>query len=709
MEQGKLLGLSSVLPRDLFGSIRIKLIVYFSLLFAVVLTLVGLINIFGIPFTAYTGRQGQQREEAFRSLDLIADLKEEQLERWIKERRDDAHMLSDNELTRNRVSQLLAKAAQYSTGHSLNEALLLLQQEQVYGELLDLLNSAKAAHEVYDTIYLADARTGTVWISTDDTMLGRDIHQQTSFTQVLEDGHVYVSDIQLKPGPERPHLHLSHTIVDTDGEPIVVMVIEISTDDILRPILHTGSGLGERGEALLVNKDREILNLLKHPLADGSLARPLDYRISAQPAVRAARGAEGFIEAEDYRGEPVLAAYRNIEVSSEGGWGMVVKRDRAELFAPLRQDILYTAAGGLVGLLAVVGLTVVMAGSLTRPLLKLSQTAQQVAKGNLEARAPVATSDEVGRLATIFNAMVQRIQNWYVELEAQVQTRTAELARINEDLKQEISERKQAEEERKRLNRDLLDKNKELEQIVYVTSHDLRSPLVNIQGFSRELEHTFKEVKAALERPETPAGLRQELTPLLEDDIPESLQYIFSSTAKMDSLLSGLLRLSRLGRTSLNIEKLDMNKLMAKVADNFVFRLQTIDAELEIGDLPPCLGDETQISQVFANLVDNALKYLKPDRPGFIRISGRIEGREVIYCVEDNGMGIAPEHQQKIYEIFHRLNPDQNQGEGLGLTIVHKILDRQRGKIWVESEPGHGSRFFVALPAGQAQEKGDSQ
>jgi len=831
MEQGNLLVLSSVLARGLFSSIRTRLIIYFSLLFAVVLVLVGLINIFGIPFSAYSGRQGQQREEAFHSLELIADLKEEQLERWITERRDDAHMISDNDIIRNKVAQLLEKVTEYSTSHSLNETLLLLQQEQVYREILDLLNSVRFSHEVYDTIYLTDVRTGTVWISTDDTLLGRDIHQQTSFTQVLEDEHIYVSDIQIGPRSERPHLYLNHIIIDADGEPIAVMVMQISTGDIFRPLLHTGIGLGEKGEALLVNQDREILNPLKHPLADGSLARPLDYQINAQPAARAAGGAEGFIETEDYRGEPVLAAYRNVEVSSEGGWGMVVKLDRAELFAPLRQDILYTLVIGMVGLLAVVGFTVIIAGSLTKPLLDLSQTAQQVAEGNLEARAPVASSDEVGRLAAIFNAMVQRIQNWYVELEAQVQTRTAELAQVNEELKLEImerqrmekalqqsrlryqmlfermldgyalheiicdkngrpidykfldinpafekltglnrdivgktvleilpgteqywidtygqvaltgqplnfenysdavgggwyevivfrpaagqfatifrdvTERKQAEKERERLNRDLLDKNKELEQIVYVTSHDLRSPLVNIQGFSREMEHAFKDVLAALQRPNVPAELRRDLAPILEDDIPESLQYIFSSTAKMDSLLSGLLRLSRLGRTALNIEKLDANKVISNISDVFEFRLQTIDAELEIGDLPPCWGDETQISQVFANLVDNALKYLSPDRSGIIRISGRNEGKEVIYCVEDNGIGIAPEHQQKIYEIFHRLNPDQNQGEGLGLTIVHRILDRHRGKIWVESEPGHGSKFFVLLPASRPKKK----
>jgi len=113
--------------------------------------------------------------------------------------------------------------------------------------------------------------------------------------------------------------------------------------------------------------------------------------------------------------------------------------------------------------------------------------------------------------------------------------------------------------------------------------------------------------------------------------------------------------------------------------------------------LPSCSGDEAQIGQVFSNLLDNALKYLDPDRKGVIRISGT---RQLVYCVEDNGIGVKMSHQNKIFEIFHRLNPgDGTAGEGLGLAIVHRILDRHGGRIWVESKPGKGSKFFVSLSA----------
>ena len=110
-------------------------------------------------------------------------------------------------------------------------------------------------------------------------------------------------------------------------------------------------------------------------------------------------------------------------------------------------------------------------------------------------------------------------------------------------------------------------------------------------------------------------------------------------------------------------------------------------------------GDRTQISQVFSNIIDNAIKYHDPKRSGLIKVTGSNEDGQVIFCVEDNGIGIAQEDQQRVFEIFQRLQPDANPGEGLGLSIVRKILDRHSGKIWLESEPGIGSKFYVSLPA----------
>lgn len=250
----------------------------------------------------------------------------------------------------------------------------------------------------------------------------------------------------------------------------------------------------------------------------------------------------------------------------------------------------------------------------------------------------------------------------------------------------------------KKMQQMIAAKNRELEQVVYIASHDLRSPLVNIDGYSRELKYSIKDLTVILDQGHTDM---KELRTALEmplEDMADALHYIRSSTTQMDALLKGLLKLSRTGRANLNIEALDMNETLAEVVEAMEFQIRESGAEVRVGNLPPCRGDQVQVHQVFSNLVGNALKFLSSSRKGVIRVSGQIMDGRCIYCVQDNGIGVDPAHQKNIFEVFHRLDPSRNEGEGLGLTIVRQILERLDGEIWMESEPGLGSRFFVALP-----------
>ena len=266
----------------------------------------------------------------------------------------------------------------------------------------------------------------------------------------------------------------------------------------------------------------------------------------------------------------------------------------------------------------------------------------------------------------------------------------------------DITERKAYENARERLLKELRAKNEELESIVFIASHDLRSPLVNIEGFTGEVKKACGEVHRLLQQVQSPKDVQKQLDYLLGQDIPESIGFITTGTSKMDTLLSGLLRLSRIGTATIHIEPVNMNMLLQTVIGAMRFQIRELKIEIRVEDLPNCSGDAVQVNQVFSNLIDNAIKYRHPDRTGRIEITGTVKDNEVVYAVTDNGIGIDPQHHEKIFEIFHQLNPDsKTRGEGLGLTIIRRILDRLDGKVWVRSNVDQGSTFYISLPRSQ--------
>ncbi len=270
------------------------------------------------------------------------------------------------------------------------------------------------------------------------------------------------------------------------------------------------------------------------------------------------------------------------------------------------------------------------------------------------------------------------------------------LAGVAED----VTEGKRAEEERERLMELLEAKNKELQSVVYIASHDLRSPLVNIYGFGRQLAENCDELSKLMQEAGSNEDAKGRILPLLEEDIPQAVSFIRCGADKMQKVIDGLLKISRVGTARITISQLDMNSIMSDIVEAMGYEIRQRGAEVVVEELPGCAGDRDQIDQAFSNLLNNAVKYLHPERKGLIKIWGRREGPMSVYCVEDNGLGIPPEHQDRVFEIFHRVDPTSGvAGDGLGLSIVSRILDRHNGRIWLESEPGEGSKFFVALPA----------
>ncbi|MBI5187297.1 MAG: PAS domain S-box protein [Nitrospinae bacterium] len=222
-----------------------------------------------------------------------------------------------------------------------------------------------------------------------------------------------------------------------EAKPAAVLIMRVDTDDVFKSMLHTGTGLGQTGEVVLVNPEAEILVPLKYPLQDGTRPAPLEYRIQAKPAALASQGKEGIIAADDYRGVPVLAAFRSIQISPETSWGMVVKQDRSEVLANLNKSISYFFLIFAAAITALVVLTYWIATGLSRPIHLLSRAVRLVESGDLSARAPATGPYEAAVLALAFNSMAQRIQNWHGELERRIQERTHELSMANEELERQ--------------------------------------------------------------------------------------------------------------------------------------------------------------------------------------------------------------------------------------------------------------------------------
>jgi PAS domain S-box-containing protein len=276
----------------------------------------------------------------------------------------------------------------------------------------------------------------------------------------------------------------------------------------------------------------------------------------------------------------------------------------------------------------------------------------------------------------------------------------AEIRRLNEELEARVRSRTA---ELEAANRDLAQKNAENEMFVYSVSHDLRSPLVNLQGFSKELEKACLQLKSLLAGETVPPDVGDRGRILLDGKMAKSVGFIQTAVLRLSGIIDAMLRLSRAGRVEYRRETVDVGRLVGQVIGAAQGTIAERGAVVQAGELPPAWGDRTAIEQVFGNLIGNALTYLDPARPGVIEVGclpPDTNGFQT-YFVRDNGLGIAEGHRQKIFQAFQRAHPGVGTGEGLGLAIVARVAERHRGQVWVESSPGEGSTFFVTLPTTQ--------
>jgi len=259
---------------------------------------------------------------------------------------------------------------------------------------------------------------------------------------------------------------------------------------------------------------------------------------------------------------------------------------------------------------------------------------------------------------------------------------------------------------------DLSRANEEIQRFAYIVSHDLRAPLVNVMGFTAELDTATRSIARLIDRAEAsaPTILSEEARSAVRRDMPEALAFIRASSEKMERLINAILKLSREGRRPIVPERLDMAALIGSVAATLRHRIDGSGTRLVIqDDLPEIVSDRLALEQIFANLIENAVKYLKPDEPGLIEVRGVPNGGRVTFEVSDNGRGIASTDHARVFDLFRRAGSQDQPGEGIGLAHVRALAYRLGGVIDVRSDLGKGATFRLSLPATLSGPRGSDE
>ena len=184
---------------------------------------------------------------------------------------------------------------------------------------------------------------------------------------------------------------------------------------------------------------------------------------------------------------------------------------------------------------------------------------------------------------------------------------------------------------------------------------------------------------------------------IIDSDLHESIGFIGNAVRHLGNIIDGLLRLSRVGRIHYETQPVDTGALVREILEAMQGTVAAADATIRVDDnLPVVAGDRNAIGQVFANIVGNALKSLQPGRPGVIEISAS-RGEVPVFSIRDNGIGIPAEYRSKMFQVFQHVHDVRPRGEGMGLAIVRRIVERHGGRIWFESTSGEGTTFFFTL------------
>ncbi|MBI5454070.1 MAG: MCP four helix bundle domain-containing protein [Deltaproteobacteria bacterium] len=372
----------------------------------------------------------------------------------------------------------------------------------------------------------------------------------------------------------------------------------------------------------------------------------------------------------------------------------LIKEERDTAFTAYQKSdffasviIAVTLAFTLLAIVAAGGLWFALTRSIVRPILSIEESAKKIGQGDLKERVPVMTEDEIGNLAIEFNKMAVSIENYYATLEKKVEERTEALKVANE----ELSTKKQ---ELETANLELLEANRMKSQFLANVSHELRTPLNSIIGFSELLqEKAFGD---------------------LNERQFQYVEYVHSSGAHLLQLINNILDLSRIeaGRMELSTEDFSIMEVLGELLGNIRPMAHERNITMECKTVPasPKLhADRAKFKQIMTNLISNAVKFNVDG--GRVTVDWDISEeplgmkmeRFVVFKITDTGIGIKDEDKGKLFKEFEQIDSSITReygGTGLGLVLTKRLVELHNGSIWVESEAGKGSTFFVRLPQG---------
>ena len=249
----------------------------------------------------------------------------------------------------------------------------------------------------------------------------------------------------------------------------------------------------------------------------------------------------------------------------------------------------------------------------------------------------------------------------------------------------DITERKRGQAVLRAAYDELARSNSELQQFAYVASHDLQEPLRMVSSYTQLLQRRYGD--------------------RLDGDAREFMAFIVDGATRMKQLIEDLLAYSRVGTRGKELKRIPAQDALDRALVNLRLAIESSGAQVTRDPLPEVLADDTQLTQLFQNLVGNAIKFKKPEEPIRVHVGVSDGGAEWRFSVSDNGIGIEAQYYQRIFMVFQRLHTrDEYPGTGIGLAICKKVVDRHRGRIWVESAPGKGSTFHFTLPKNQRGE-----